>query len=192
MKKYVLSAALLIALSISVKAQFTLGIKGGVNYSTINSDNFRTSGVAGYQAGLFARIGNGLYLQPEVYLSSSGGKFNSNDNTYNGKVTFTNLNVPVLVGLKFGPQNLNFRVMAGPEYISVLNQNQNLSGNFNTAYNNFGNAYKNNMLGYQAGFGVDLGAITADLRYQGDFNNYNTYYDQRQNLWALSVGFKFF
>jgi hypothetical protein len=192
MKKYLLSAVILIAISISAKAQFNFGIKGGVNYSTINSDNLKSSSVAGYQAGVFARIGGGIYLQPEVYLSSSGGAFTSNDNTYSGNVKFTNLNVPVLVGLRFGPKNLNFRVMAGPEYISVLSQNQNLSSNFNAAYNNFGNAYKNNQLGYQAGFGVDLGALTADLRYQGDFNNYNSYYNQKQNLWALSVGFKFF
>jgi hypothetical protein len=192
MKKYVLSVALLAAVTISAKAQFNLGIKAGVNYSNINTDNLKSSGVAGYQAGVFARIGDALYLQPEAYLSSSGGKFDSNDNTYSGKVTFTNLNVPVLVGLKFGPKDLNFRVMAGPEYIAKLSQNSNLANNFNAAYNNFGNAYKSNMLGYQAGVGVDIGAATVDLRYQGDFDNYNRYYDQHQNLWALSVGFKFF
>ena len=81
--------------------------------------------------------------------------------------------------------------MAGPEYISRLSQSDNLSTNFNNAYNNFGNAYKSNMLGYQAGAGVDLGALTVDLRYQGDFDNYNSTYNQKQNLWALSVGFKF-
>jgi Outer membrane protein beta-barrel domain len=191
MKKYLLSAALLVAVSFSTKAQFSLGIKGGVNYSSINSDNLKSSTVAGYQAGVFARIGGGLYLQPEVYLSSSGGAFTSNDNNYTGNVKFTNLNVPVLVGLRFGPKNLNLRVMAGPEYISTLSQNDNLSGNFNAAYNNFGNAYKSNMLGYQAGAGVDLGALSVDLRYQGDFDNYNSAYNQKQNLWALSVGFKF-
>ena len=192
MKKYLLSAALLIAVSISAKAQFNLGIKGGVNYSTIKSDNVQSSSVAGYQAGIFARIGGGIYLQPEVYLSSSGGSFQSNDNTYSGKVTFTNLNVPVLVGLRFGPKNLNLRVMAGPEYISRLSQNQSLSAGFNTAYNNFGNSYKDNMLGYQAGAGIDLGAATVDFRYQGGFSNYNDTYNQHQNLWALSVGFKIF
>src|SRR5258708_33052598 len=112
MKKYLLSVALLIAVSISAKAQFCLGIKGGVNYSTINSDNLRSSSIAGYQVGAFARIGGGLYLQPELYLSSSGGDFNSNDNSYSARIRFTNLNVPVLLGLRFGPQNLNLRVMA--------------------------------------------------------------------------------
>jgi hypothetical protein len=190
MKKHLLIAVLLIAVSISAKAQLSLGIKGGINWSSINSDNLRSSSVAGYQAGLFARIGEGLYLQPEVYLSSSGGSFTSNDYTYRGKVKFTNLNVPVLVGLRFGPKNLNLRAMAGPEYIAVLDQNQNLPSNFNAAFNNFGDAYKKHMLGYQAGIGVDLGAVTADVRYQGHFDNFNRYYNQRQNLWALSIGFK--
>jgi len=192
MKKYLLSAVILIAMSITAKAQFNLGIKGGVNYSTIKSDNLNSSSVTGYQAGVFARLGGAVYLQPEVYLSSSGGEFKSFDNTYNGTVKFTNLNVPVLLGARFGPKNLNFRVMAGPEYISKLSQDQSLSSNFNAAYNNFGTAYKNNQLGYQAGIGVDIGAITADFRYQGYFDHANDTYNQRLNLWALSVGFKIF
>src|SRR5579872_7221588 len=135
MKKYILSIAVLVAVSISAKAQFSLGIKGGVNYSTINTDNLRSSSVAGYQAGAFARIGGGLYLQPELYLSSTGGEFNSNDNQYSGNVKFTNLNVPVLLGLRFGPKNLNLRVMAGPIYTSVLSSSENVSDNFKNAYN---------------------------------------------------------
>ncbi|WP_295673182.1 porin family protein [uncultured Mucilaginibacter sp.] len=189
MKKVLLCTAFLIAVCISAKAQFSLGIKGGVNYSTINSDNLKSSGVAGYQAGLFARIGTGLYLQPEVYVSSTGGHFQSNDNAYSGNVKFTNLNVPLLVGYKFGPSNLNFRVMAGPIYTSVLSRDESLSQNFSTAYNDFGH-YRNSTLGYQAGVGVDIGAITADLRYEGNLTDLNPDFGQRQNLWALSVGFK--
>ncbi|MDR3696779.1 porin family protein [Mucilaginibacter sp.] len=189
MKKVLLTTALLIAVCISAEAQFSLGIKGGVNYSTINSDNLKSSGVAGYQAGVFARIGSGLYLQPEVYLSSTGGHFQSNDNVYSGNVKFTNLNVPLLLGYKFGLSNLNFRVMAGPIYTSVLSRDESLSQNFSTAYNDFGH-YRNSTLGYQAGFGVDIGAITADLRYEGNLTDVNPDFGQRQNLWALSVGFK--
>lgn len=189
MKKYLLSAALLVTISISAKAQFSLGIKGGVNYSNIDADNLKNSSVAGYQVGAFARFGNNFYLQPEVYVSSTGGKFESDDNSYNGNVRFTNLNVPLLLGARFGPQNLNFRIMAGPEYISNLSTSENFSQNFNSAYNDFGH-YKNSTLGYQAGFGVDIGPITIDLRYQGNFNDINSNYGQRPNIWALSVGFK--
>jgi hypothetical protein len=189
MKKYLLSAALLVTVCISAQAQFSLGIKGGVNYSTINADNLKSSSVAGYQAGLFARIGGGFYLQPEVYLSSTGGSFNSDDNSYSAHVRFTNLNVPLLLGAKFGPQSLNFRIMAGPIYTSVLSNN--FSNSVNVAYQDFGH-YRNSTLGYQAGAGVDIGPITADLRYEGNLTDINPDFGQRQNLWALSVGFKFF
>jgi hypothetical protein len=189
MKKYLLSATLLIAVCISAKAQFSLGIKGGVNYSTIDNSNLKSSSVAGYEVGAFARLGGGIYLQPELYLSSSGGQFNSSDNTFNGNVHFTNLNVPLLLGIKFGPKNLNLRIMGGPIYTSVLSQSNNFSQNFNAAYNDFGK-YSNSTLGYQAGAGIDIGAITADLRYEGNLTDINPNYGQRQNLWALSVGFK--
>jgi len=189
MKKYLLSAALLIAGCISAKAQFSLGIKGGVNYSTINADNLKSSSVAGYQAGAFLRLGGAVYLQPEVYVSSTGGEFHSNDNSFSGNVKFTNLNVPVLLGLRFGPKNLNLRVMAGPVFTSVLKTDESLDQNFDIAYNDFRN-YKSSTIDFQAGAGVDFGALTADLRYQGGLSNVNDNHSQKQNLWALSIGFK--
>jgi hypothetical protein len=189
MKKLILSAALLFAVCISARAQFDLGVKAGVNFSTINTDNLKNSDVAGYQAGLFARIGGPIYLQPEVYLSGTGGHFESDDNSYSGDVHFTNLNVPLLVGARFGPGSLNFRIMAGPVYTSVLSTSESISQNFSNAYDDFGH-YRNSTLGYQAGVGVDIGALTADLRYEGNLTDINPSYGQRQNLWALSVGFK--
>ena len=187
MKKYLLSAALLIAACISAKAQFSLGVKGGINFSQINTDNLSSSTRTGYQAGVFARIGGGLYLQPELYLSGTGGDFHSGDNSVSGHVSFTNLNVPLLLGKSFGAKDLNFRIMAGPVYTSVLSKN--LSESINNAYNDFGK-YNNSTLGFQAGAGVDIGAITADLRYEGGLSKINSNYGQRQNLFALSVGFK--
>ena len=191
MKKYFLSLAILIAVSISAKAQFSLGIKGGVNFSQINTDNLHESTLVGYQAGLFARIGGGLYLQPELYLGSSGGKFNSSNDgaDYSSQVRFTTLNAPLLIGKSFGSKDLNFRIMAGPVYSYNLSTNENFSQNFNAAYNDFGK-YNNSTLGYQAGAGVDIGAATVDLRYEGGLTKLNENYGQRQNLWALSVGFK--
>ena len=195
MKKYLLSAALLIAVCISAKAQFSLGIKGGVNFSKIDADNVKESSVTGYQAGLFARFGNTFYIQPEAYLNSTGGKFDfSSTNTStseSGKVTFTNLTVPVLLGHSFGSKDLNFRLMVGPEYTYVLSKSQSFDDNVNGALQDFGR-YKNSTIGFQAGGGVDIGPITADIRYQGGLTKINSNFGQTQNLWALSVGFKFF
>ncbi|MFA6087569.1 porin family protein [Mucilaginibacter sp.] len=193
-KRFLCIAIVIVAATVGAKAQ-SLGVKAGVNFSKINTDNVSESSVTGYQAGLFARFGTSLYLQPELYLGSSGGKFdfqNSNSTvTANGKVTFTTLNVPLLIGKGFGGDNLNFRIMAGPVYSYVLDKNQNFSDNVNGAFNDFGD-YRKSTLGYQAGAGVDIGHITADLRYEGGLTKINESYGQRQNLWALTVGFKFF
>jgi len=191
MKKILLSAALLVAVCISAKAQISVGVKGGVNFSKINTDNFNESTRTGYQAGVFARFGSALYFQPEVYLSSTGGKFSSDDGNFTAKVNFTNVSVPVLIGHEFGAKNLNFRLMAGPVYTYALDKSESFSDNTNAAVADFGH-YKNSTLGFQAGGGVDIGPITADLRYEGGLTKINPDFGQRQNLWALSVGFKFF
>jgi hypothetical protein len=193
MKKYLLSAAALLIISIGTQAQSTFGIKGGINFSKINTDNLNESTVTGYQAGLFARFGSSFYVQPEVYVASSGGKVNGNVGTaaYNGDIKFTTLNVPLLLGKSFGDENLNFRLMVGPVYSYIMNQDKNFSANFSGAYADFGN-YNNSTLGYQAGAGVDIGPITADVRYEGGLTEINKNYGQKQNLWAVSVGFKFF
>jgi opacity protein-like surface antigen len=190
MKKLLLSAALLIAVSIGAKAQVSLGIKGGVNFSKISTDNVKESTLTGYQAGLFARVGNSWYFQPELYLSGTGGKFESSDNNtaFNGKVRFTNLNVPLLIGRSFGQKDLNFRVMAGPIYTYQLDNSVSLGSNISGAADNFN---KSNF-GYQVGAGVDIGSITADLRYEGGLTKVSDSFAKRQNLWALSVGFKIF
>ncbi|MGZ3764140.1 MAG: porin family protein [Mucilaginibacter sp.] len=191
MKKYLLSVALLIAVCISAKAQISLGIKGGVNFSKINADNLNESTRTGYQAGVFARFGSAFYIQPEAYLSSTGGKFVTSDNSFKANVNFTNLSVPLLLGHSFGEKNLNFRLMAGPVYTYNLNKSESFSDNTNAAIADFGH-YKNSTIGFQAGGGVDIGPITADLRYEGGLTKVSDDFGQRQNLWALSVGFKFF
>jgi hypothetical protein len=192
MKKYVLSIAMLMAVAIGAKAQFNLGIKGGVNFSKINTDNLNESTKTGYQAGLFARFGGATYLQPEVYLGSRGGKFSTSNNSFSGDVNFTTLNVPVLIGGRIvGTDKVNLRIMAGPIFTYNLSKSQSFADNFNGAFADFGN-YKKSTLGYQAGAGVDLGAITADVRYEGNLTKINDNYGQRPSLWAVSVGFKIF
>lgn len=191
MKKYLLSLAMLIAVSISAKAQFNLGIKGGVNFSSINADQLNKSTKTGYQAGVFARVGTAFYIQPEVYLGSSGGNFNSNNNgtDYSASVRFTTLNVPLLLGHEFGSSSTNFRLMVGPVYSYNLSKSESFSQNFNNAYHDFG-TYNNSTLGYQVGAGVDIFGLTADLRYEGGLTKLNSSYGQRANIWSISVGFK--
>ena len=51
MKKMILSAAIVFIAAIGAKAQVSLGVKAGVNFSKISTDNVSESTIAGYQAG---------------------------------------------------------------------------------------------------------------------------------------------
>lgn len=197
MKKYALLGVLIIAKSIQANAQFTLGLKGGLNYSKITAENNQISekSILGYQFGAWARIGKGFYLQPEVYLGSKGGKFNfqqtSTSAAGSGDIRFTSLDVPLLLGQSFGLKKLNIRIMAGPMYSYILDQHKSISSNIDAGYRDFGN-YKSSTLGFQAGAGVDIGNIAVDLRYEGGLSKINSNFGQRQDLVHLSLGYRIF
>ena len=76
--------------------------------------------------------------------------------------------------------------MAGPVFTSILNTNESIVTNVSGDFRN----YKTATVSGQVGAGIDFGPITADLRYQGGLSHVNDTGSQRQNLWALSVGFK--
>ena len=178
--------------------KFSFGIKGGVNYSNLKTKDDLTdeNSIMGYQAGIFTRVGAaGFYFQPELYLGTKGNEYtsietNSGIMDVKGKIKFTTLDLPLLVGTKIGTNKLNLRFMAGPIVSFIIDENNNLG----TAYNSvvdFGN-YKKQTLGFQAGSGVDLGNLTFDVRYEAGLSNISQgeKYSQQQNLFHISLGFK--
>lgn len=198
MKKIIFSIVFLTIGWATAKAQtFNLGVKAGVNLAKLNSDFASEENRLGYQIGAWARIGGAsFYVQPEAYIGSKGNKFisfqqdNGNEVSAEGKVKFTTLDVPVLLGTKFGAKNLNFRLMAGPVISFVLDENSTFSSAYQQA-TDF-NDYKNQALGLQAGAGVDVGSISVDLRYEAGLSNISKSekYTQKPNLFQLSLGFK--
>lgn len=202
MKKIILISCIVIAASVTAMAQlpnFAFGIKGGANFSKLKTVDDLTdeNSIVGYHVGIFTRLGAaGLYLQPELYLGSKGNNFikiedtSGNEVQASGKVRFTTLDLPLLIGTKIGLSKLNLRLMAGPVASFVINENTS----FDSAYRNirdFGN-YKKQNWAYQAGAGIDVGNLTVDLRYEGGLSNVSrsNEYNQKQNLVHLSLGIK--
>lgn len=201
MKKIIMFTCLLGLSGLTAMAQipkFTFGIKGGINYSNLKTKDDLTgeNSIMGYQAGIFTRVGAaGFYFQPELYLGTKGNEYtsietNSGMMDVKGKIKFTTLDLPLLVGTKIGTNKLNLRFMAGPIVSFIIDENNNLG----TAYNSvtdFGN-YKKQTLGFQAGSGVDLGNLTFDVRYEAGLSNISQSekYSQQQNLFHISLGFK--
>jgi hypothetical protein len=197
MRRIILLSCMVIATSAAFAQlpSFDFGIKAGINVSKLQSDVTAENNRTGFQAGVFARLGGaGLYLQPELYLGSKGSEYPNAAEVYSGdeKINFTTLDLPILLGTKVGAGPVNVRFMAGPVVSFFLDKDDPVS----TASQNvkdFRN-YKDQALGLQAGAGVDISKLTLDLRYEAGVSNINKTdkYDQKANLWHISLGYKIF
>ena len=187
-------------------AQFTIGIKGGVNFSTLKTD-FKTQSFGdnlqqsldtktGYVGGIYVRIGNKFFVQPEFIFSAKGGSLNilkggTTNTSQTVAIEYTNFDIPLMVGFKVGPLRLN----AGP-MASFKISDKGLDEALKAYSNNVNESFKNASYGYQAGGGLDIGALSVDLRYEGSlsevtgntFNNIN--FTQKGNLWQLTLGLR--
>ena len=142
-KLFIVAIATLMSFAASAQEYdpfFRLGLKAGVNLSNIRANNLslgsgnsgfdfrdKDNRSTGFVGGIFMRFGREFYVQPEILLSQKGGKFDvyktgvTNDQ---GEldVRFSNLDIPVLLGYRFGKI---FRVNVGPvALIPVVRQRQ--------------------------------------------------------------------
>ncbi len=149
----------------------------------------------GLHGGAFMRISiSSFFIQPELLMATA-----TNSMTYEGSVDggpvkqlvdqkFTKLNIPVMLGVKFGPLRIN----GGPAASLLL---PGLSELTDLA------TYKSATFGYQAGVGLDLfNKLTVDLRYEGNLNRFgdnitiggHTFeFDQRTGALLVQVGLIF-
>ncbi len=204
MKKVILLSTLYTICSFSVSAQkkqplsLTLGPKLGVNYSTLATKNKSVSDeyILGYQAGGFIRVSkNKTYIQPELYFTSKGSNLVIQDNaqggsgSVNGKVRFSNVDIPVLIGKNLiNNEHFKFRLAAGP----MLSFNLKTNDDGLTEMNPGRYQFKDRIWGVQGGLGVDVGNICVDLRYETGLNKINEDLGQRPSAFNFSVGFKLF
>ncbi|MBU1821300.1 MAG: PorT family protein [Bacteroidetes bacterium] len=159
----------------------------------------------GFVGGVYARFGKHLFIQPEVLVSTKGGTFDiiRNDNDIPVKqqvdVRFSNIDVPILIGLKGGP----FRLNAGPMASFRIGDNQKLRDAFRQ-YTSGGvnDALSQAVYGYQLGAGLDILGISIDVRREGTFTDLATFkvntqsasssstVRQKLNSWQVTVGIK--
>jgi hypothetical protein len=210
MKKTFLVLFLAVIGSASAYAQLQFGLKAGLSSSKVqledrivingtDVESINTEGAQlGFHAGVFARLTLlGFFVQPEALFTSAGGKITAMpDATVQGakeqvwNLDYNKVDVPIMVGKSFGPLRLN----VGPVFSFLLGDDVRDVGNLaNTVEQN----YKNSVIGYQAGLGLDIGKLLLDLRYEGnlskfgdsitiDNNSFQT--DMRQNQIIFSVG----
>jgi len=194
MKKLTLITVLLLSSTILASAQvlpsFQFGIKGGVNLSQFStSGTFDSGNRAGYLGGFWARIGAaGLNLQPEIYYTSKSTDV-TNGNAQS-TVTLNSIDVPVLVGFKFGALGLGGRIATGPLASFIINKDQSAGSSIlQISHLNF----KDQAYAWQFGAGLDIEKLSVDLRYElGLTNLSNDGYNEKLNLFNLTLGYRLF
>lgn len=137
------------------------GFKAGLNYNA-NGDYFESiSSTAqnpdrniGYHFGVFYKIGNELYLKPELVYTSTKSAYDDDD------FKMQKVDLPVIVGLKvLGPVS----VFAGPSFQYILDSE-------------FGGISINNIerdfsVGLNFGIALNLEKVGIDLRYERGFSS---------------------
>ena len=197
--------AILLVTCFSIQAQekntFDFGLKGGVNFNKITSSGailpFDYKTAHSILGGAFLRLNLGkFYLQPEGYFTGKKSEVavvvqdaDSSMIQLQDFVTITSFDIPVLLGYKLINDNkFNARIYAGPVFTSVLSQKL---GDLEVL--NDGNyQFEKKNTGYQVGVGLDLGNFTIDGRYENSLTDWNTTYNQRIQLYQISLGIKIF
>lgn len=205
---------LILAISMALPAvsQVKIGLKAGLNTTSVTMDDLKTvtsGSIAytvdkvkgakyGFHGGLFLRLGTKkVYIQPELLFSTRTNEYTVTNvqSTLDSLRTqkFNKLDIPVMVGLKFGPLRIN----AGPSASLLINSPADLIKHpeFNTMYSRM-------TFGYQAGLGLDLfERLTFDIRYEGSLKKYQNQIenalgtkinlDDRPNAFLFSLGIMF-
>lgn len=177
--------------SAQILPSFQLGVKAGANFSKFDSENtFNSNNRTGFYGGLWARVGAaGVYFQPELYISGKKADLVSDATGEVNKVRFTSLDVPLLVGTKFGAAGVGLRLNTGPMFSLILDENQSFG---QAAGNVFRADFKNQALAWQFGAGLDLKKLSFDARYELGLSKINKsgYPGTKLNLFTVGLGYR--
>lgn len=175
MRKIIFTLGLIMISCITLNAQSAggFGIKGGLNYSgngdffnSISSNSEDPGNNIGYHLGIFGKIGNKVYLRPELVYTKIKSDYDSGD------LDMTKLDLPILVGLKVvGP----LHIFAGPSLQYILNTEfEGIS--IDDVENDFS-------IGFNFGVGLSFNSFGVDLRYERGFNeNEGTFLDNNLGI----------
>jgi hypothetical protein len=167
--------AVLLFGQVSVAQGINFGIKGGANYSTFSVNGVSSSNLTSFHAGAIMEIKTPIIgIQPEILYSSQGTKISGGDDL---KLDY--ISIPIV--LKYYITKLSFEV--GPQFSYLVSDNLP-SGS--------GLEIKNSDIGVLGGVGLNIfGGLFAQARYVVGVSKNTNFDGGRNNVFQLSVGYKF-
>lgn len=192
----------------NVNAQFDFGVKMGFHSFELSNPSdivlpddesiSFTDAKLGFQGGFYTRFGIGnIYLEPRLMLHSTSVEY-----TFNGdngglidnikKESFTNLDIPVLLGFDV----LFVNAFVGPVAHLNLNSSSDL---FDIA--GYEDRFKTATYGFRAGVCMSLGSIELSLEYEGNFSEFGEHiniggqefsFDERPSRLIFNLGIPIF
>ncbi|MDP2721719.1 MAG: porin family protein [Bacteroidales bacterium] len=202
MKKLMLIMVALFATTVMF-GQFHIGPQIGFTSSklTTNQNDIKTSFKSNFVFGAFARIGDKIYVQPEINWLTQGGVWEAKtDGSEIGKteLTYKTIQIPVSVGYKLIDMKVvNIRVFGG--FAANIAADKKMK--INDITEPIKDADWSNMVWqYQVGAGVDVLMFALDIKYMGGLNNLykgDVQYDgetlsTKSNLFMVTLGWKIF
>ena len=196
MKKAILISAMLF-MAVLAFGQFTLGPKVGFTMSKLktNFEDVTEEVKSGFQFGAFVRIGEKIYVQPEVMFVTKGGIIKEESMNTKTKVNLSSIQVPLLVGYRIlNLKVVNLRIHAGPAISFVTKKEITITTT--SGEEAFDDSHiKDAIWSMQLGAGIDVLMFTLDVRYEWGLNNIwdpkdGPSYDMKNNLWNISLGWK--
>ncbi len=184
--KRILLTAVVALFAFQIFAQVKVSLRAGFSNAWVETNNVITGNdtiglsklKGGYHIGFATQLKiKKFFIQPEVLFNSNTAEFSlSKDGVRSAlKDRYTNMDIPVIMGYKTG----SFRVGAGPVGHVNLNRKSEL-----LQQGGLSEAMKKLSYGYQAGIGLDLWKVQLDLKYEGNFDDFDSFinFDNNQNL----------
>lgn len=199
--KKIIFLSLLLSTTLCLKAQipsFTIGPKVGYSSNTfsINVDSITNGLKTSFQFGAFARFGDKVYFQPEVYYTVKGGILDDDMgvSVYRQNLTLKTLVIPVIVGAKIvSIGGFNARIMGGPTMSFIIDKKIEPPYFDGVWPVKSTDDLRNSILGVQMGGGIDVLFMSLDVRYELGLNNLykgSTDFSIKNNAVNISLGIK--
>ena len=202
MKKIILTATAVFALSFANAQDVKFGAKAGINIASIGGDSFGydINSKVGIQIGGFAeiKVSDQFAIQPELLFSSQGAKSKISEPDYKEENTLnlSYLNIPIMVkyyladklSLEAGPQ-IGFLLSAKNKY-TITDTGVTESGTDDAKAD-----FKSIDFGLNFGAGYDFtDNVSAGIRYNIGLSNINKESilgSNHNGVFSLALGYKF-